>query len=247
MSNDPPAWPGGVGRLILAEAPSTNAEALRLAPTLDRPTWILARRQTAGRGRRGRIWADPAGNFAASHVMAASEPPDRLALRSFVAALAVTDALAALGVAGGRASLKWPNDVLLDDAKIAGILLESTGSHLAIGIGVNLADAPPADMLEPGAVPPTSLRAAGVEVTAEVFLDRLAPAFAARQAVLQDKGFGPIRDAWLARAARRGATITARMPRRAVTGRFEGIDETGAILLATAGGPVAIAAADIQF
>ena len=121
-------------------------EAARRLPDLRGPTWILALRQTAGRGRRGRAWTDPAGNFAATLVMRLDEPPARLALRSFVAALALHDALAAAtGLPQGFA-LKWPNDVLLNGGKLSGILLESPGAGvLALGIGVNLRHAPEAD------------------------------------------------------------------------------------------------------
>ena len=158
----PENWPEGYGRRVLGSVDSTNAEAARRAPELSGPEWILALEQTAARGRRGRAWANPPGNFAATLVMRPTESPDRVALRSFVAALALHDALvAATGRAQGLA-LKWPNDVLLNGGKLAGILLESAGrgsalSHFAIGVGVNLADAPAAGALEPGAARPVSL------------------------------------------------------------------------------------------
>src|SRR6056297_3225873 len=139
-------WPESYDRRVLAEVDSTNAEAARMATELTGPTWIMARNQTAARGRRGRGWANPAGNFAATLVLHPSEPPEQAALRSFVASLALYDGIvAATGRAQGL-SLKWPNDVLLNGGKLAGILLESAGhgprlSHLAIGIGVNLRNA----------------------------------------------------------------------------------------------------------
>ena len=176
---------------MLASVDSTNAEAARIAPTLMGPEWILALEQTAGRGRRGRAWVNPPGNFMATLVMRPTEPPAQVALRSFVASLALFDAFVA---ATGRAqsfALKWPNDVLMNGGKVAGILLESAGmgagqfSHIAIGIGVNLVAAPPREAVEPGAVTPVSLMdETGARVTPEEFLDLLAPAYARWEAQL---------------------------------------------------------------
>ena len=124
-------------------------------------------------------------------------------MRSFVAALALYDAL--VGVSGrvDGLALKWPNDVLLTGGKVAGILLESLGGHLAIGIGVNLVTAPKPDEVEAHAVRPVSvLSAVGVEIAPEVFLAHLADAFAAHEARFVTYGFAPFREAWVARAAR---------------------------------------------
>ena len=138
---------------------STNAEALRRAAAGDvGPRWILARRQSAARGRRGRAWAMLPGNFAATLL---ARPPGPLALRSFVAALGLYDAMVAATGRPELFALKWPNDVLLSGGKLAGILLESgAAGTLAVGIGVNLAAAPAAETLEPGAVTPVSLKGA---------------------------------------------------------------------------------------
>lgn len=244
-------WPEGYGRRVLDEVGSTMEEAARIAPDLAGPCWILALRQTAGRGRRGRAWADPEGNFAASLVMRPEEEPGVVALRSFAAALALYDAVAA---ARGRAeglALKWPNDVLLNGGKLAGILLESSGSgkrlsHFAIGIGVNLRSCP--ETVEPGAVPPVSLAGeSGVAITPEGFLDLLAPAYATWETRFTTYGFAPLREAWLARAARLGEKVTARTSREAITGIFETVDEQGNLVLSTPKGRVAIAAAEVFF
>lgn len=244
-------WPEGVGRHVLAQTDSTNAEALRLAPSLSGPAWIMAHRQTAGRGRRGRAWADPAGNLAASLVMRPPGEPADAALRSFVAALALHDTLSEIAGPTARLALKWPNDVLLNGGKVAGILLESAGNApltLVIGIGVNLIHAPAPGAVEPGALPPVSLaEQTGQHFTPEAFLDRLAPAFHRREAQLVAEGFGPVRAAWLARAARLGDQITARVGNAARHGRFAGIDQTGALILETASGREAIPAADVFF
>ncbi|SMX36562.1 biotin--[acetyl-CoA-carboxylase] ligase [Maliponia aquimaris] len=244
-------WPEGYGRRVLDEVDSTNAEAARIAAGLAGPEWILALRQTAARGRRGRPWVNPEGNFAATLVMPMSEPPDHAALRSFVAALALYDALEA--VIGTRAglSLKWPNDVLLNGGKLAGILLESAGGPrgwLAIGVGVNLLAAPDAAQVEPGAVPPVSLLVeTGVRVTPERFLDALAASFARHETTLATYGFDPLRRLWLDRAARLGEGVTARTLRDSVSGVFETVDASGQLVLKTPKGRVSIAAADIFF
>lgn len=251
-------WPAGVGRLVLTETDSTNAEAARRAADGGGPLWILARRQTAARGRRGRAWIGPEGNFAATLMMRPAGDAGLAALRSFAAALALAEALEALTGANldGAApaiALKWPNDVLLNGGKVAGILLESAGAggavgHLAIGFGVNLIAAPPPEAVEPGALSPVSVLAeTGVRVAPEALLAHLAPAFARLEDQFNRAGFGPIRTAWLARAARLGQAVTARMMAETVTGRFETLAEDGALVLVTAQGRRAIPAAEVFF
>lgn len=246
-------WPEGYDRRVLDEVDSTNAEATRLAGELVAPTWIMALNQTAARGRRGRGWANPMGNFAATLVLRPTDPPETAALRSFVASLALYDAIVA---ATGRAQgvhLKWPNDVLLNGGKLAGILLESSGhgprlSHLAIGIGVNLRNAPDAGEVEPGALRPVSiLSETGADVGPEPFLTLLAQAYARHEAQFTTYGFGPIRSAWLQRAARLGEVITARTSRTSITGTFETVDETGNLVLTTRDTRHAIPAAEVFF
>jgi len=152
-------WPENYGRRVLIEVDSTLSEAARIAPGLRGPEWILAHHQTAGRGRRGRVWANPVGNFSATLVLPQPGTPDRAALRSFVAALALYDTCVAVSGRSDGFALKWPNDVLLNGGKLAGILLESAGagtamSYLAIGIGVNLVAAPGGDTVEARGVAP---------------------------------------------------------------------------------------------
>ncbi|CUH66894.1 Bifunctional protein BirA [Thalassovita gelatinovora] len=246
-------WPSGYGKRVLAQIDSTNAEAARIAPNLAGPEWILGLEQTAGRGRRGRAWADPAGNFAATLVMRPTETPDQVALRSFVAALALYDAFAAATGRSDGLALKWPNDVLLNGGKVAGILLESSGhsggvSHIAIGIGVNLKNAPDPGAVEPGALRPVSLLGeTGIAIPPEDFLGLLAPAYARLEAQFCSYGFAPIRRLWLDRAARLGEVITARTLRHEQTGTFETVDAAGNLVLSTAQGRVAIPAAEIFF
>jgi len=240
-------WPAGHAKLVLPEVDSTMLEAGRRLPDLSGPTWILALRQTAGRGRRGRVWTDPAGNFAATLVMRVDEAPARLALRSFVAALALHEALDALTGLGPAFALKWPNDVLLNGGKLSGILLESPGPGvLALGIGVNLRASPEP---EPGAAfSPVNLRTeTGIILTPETLLNRLAPAFAAWETRLATYGFEPVRNAFLSRVTRLGQPLIARTMTEDIRGTFETIDATGALVLATTGGRRPIPAADIFF
>ncbi|MFZ9131933.1 MAG: biotin--[acetyl-CoA-carboxylase] ligase [Gemmobacter sp.] len=250
MSTEPPPWPAGVGLHRCGVIDSTNAEAARIASAgAPGPVWIIAEAQSAGRGRRGRGWQSPPGNFAATLLMRPEGPPAAAALMGFVAATALRAALAGAGVAG--LALKWPNDVLLGGRKLSGILLESAGSgaavhHLAIGIGVNLVAAPPPEALEPGATPATSLlEATGIVLKPEALLARLAPEIAARTEALGRAGFAPIRAEWLAHAAGIGAPIRARTARTTHEGRFETIDATGALILATESGPLALSAAEV--
>lgn len=242
-----------MARHALATVDSTNAEATRLAPGLTGPAWVLAGAQTAGRGRRGRPWQSPRGNFYASLVMQPEGPPEQAALRSFVAALSLFDACVAVTGLPRVFALKWPNDVLLNGGKLAGILLESAGqgrriNHLVIGIGVNLIGAPPPEAVEPGAVPPVNLLGeTGLRITPESFLNHLAPAFAAWERRLTTEGFAPLREVWLSRAARLGERIRARTGTTTREGIFETIDTSGALVLGMDGTRVAIPAADVFF
>lgn len=246
-------WPDGYGLRILSEVDSTLNEAARIAPGLTGPEWILAHRQTAARGRRGRAWVNTRGNLAATLVLFPKEPAGTAALRSFIASLALFDACKAVCGAGCDVTLKWPNDVLLNGGKLAGILLESAGqggslAHLAIGIGVNLAAAPAPDGVEAGAVRPVSLHGeTGVKVDPELFLMHLAAAYADHENRFLTFGFEPIRALWLERAARLGEVITARTGHSETVGTFETVDPRGNLILNTAKGRVEIAAADVFF
>lgn len=243
----------GAGRIVLPEIDSTNAEGFRRAASLTGPTWILAGLQTAGRGRRSRPWVSPEGNFHGTLVLKPAEAPGTVALRSFAAALALRDALAALSGLPGNLSLKWPNDVLLNGGKLAGILLESAGLGgpdpvLCIGTGVNLIAAPDASQIEAGAVAPVSLlQETGLRITPETFLDALAPAYARWEAVFATEGFAPLREAWITHAARLGEIVRARTGSDTREGVFETIDSAGNLILRTGEGRLAIAAAEVFF
>ena len=247
------AWPEGTGRHVLPVTDSTNAHALREAPALSGPAWFLGLEQTAGRGRRARAWSSPRGNFHGSLLLFPTERPDQVALRSFAAALALRDAFVALTGLPQAFSLKWPNDVLLNGAKVAGILLEATSAGagvqaLAIGIGVNLIAHPDQSVMEDGALPAVSLLSeTGIRVTPEAFLDALAPAYAKWEAVFTAQGFAPLREAWLSQAAKIGDHIRARTGKDTFYGVFETIDSQGNLILATATGQMAIPAAEVFF
>ncbi len=239
-----PAWPAHLGRVILETVDSTNLEAARRINTGDQ--WILTHKQTAGTGRRGKVWEMPKGNFAASLLMHSSDDMQALAQRSFVAALALQDALESFGATD--ITLKWPNDVLVKGQKIAGILLASARGAIIIGIGVNLAKAPDVAKLEPNALPPIALNnVIGSHVSALDFLTVLATSFERYEQQMRDFGFDPIRRAWLENAAKLGEVIYARLPDRVETGTFETIDETGALVLMTAKGRLVLPAADVFF
>lgn len=214
---------------------STNAEAVRLARDgAPDGTVVWAMRQTAGRGRHGRRWDSPEGNLYTSLLLRLDAPPAEAAQLTFVAALALGQALDGVLPAGSNLAFKWPNDVLLEGRKVAGILLESSGSNggrlewLVVGCGLNVRHFPP-DV--PG-YPATSLRAAGVtEPEVGDLLAAFIRAFALWRARWQVEGLGPVRDAWLARAARIGGEVTVRLPGDELRGRFMGLDAGGALLL----------------
>ena len=226
------------------------AEAARRVALLDKPTWILAHHQTAARGRRGKPWIVPPGNLSATLVCKPAISAAEAARHSFLAANALFAALA-MYVPAAKLGLKWPNDVLLNGGKVAGILLESSGTGhfidwLAIGIGVNLRHVPQG--VTDAAFAPTSLIAAGGELIApEDFLTTLAGCYATQEAKLAKLGFARIREDWLKNAARLGEVITARTGREDVTGTFDTIDDAGNLVLITGSGPRAISAAEVFF
>jgi BirA family biotin operon repressor/biotin-[acetyl-CoA-carboxylase] ligase len=243
-----------VARHLCDSHDSTNSHALRVAVQAPGPAWFLAHEQTAGKGRRARPWVSPRGNFHATLLLHPTEPAAQVALRSFAAALALRDALVRITDLPQAFTLKWPNDVLLNGGKLAGILLESTShgegiQHLAIGIGVNLIAAPDATLVEPGALTPVSLwQETGLRVPPEVFLTHLAAAYAEWEALFTAQGFAPLRAAWLSHAARLGQMIRARTgTTTTTTGTFQTIDDTGALILITPEGRHAIPAAEVFF
>jgi BirA family transcriptional regulator, biotin operon repressor / biotin---[acetyl-CoA-carboxylase] ligase len=246
MELAPGAAAAGVGLIAHDTVGSTNALALSHARAGARgPLWITARAQTAGRGRRGRVWVSEPGNLYASLMLTDPAPPGRAAQLAFVAALAVSDAIAATAPAlAPQLVFKWPNDVLLSGGKVAGILIEAEGTRpfmVAIGIGINCRHCP-----ERAEHPATDLAAAGAAVTVEALFAALSDAMVNRLRDWQ-AGFAPIRAAWLARAAGLGGELRARLGTRELTGRFEGLDEEGRLLLRRADGTLETIAAGEVF
>ncbi|KQU62636.1 biotin--protein ligase [Sphingomonas sp. Leaf339] len=194
--------------------------------------WLRAEMQTAGRGRHGRTWASPEGNLYASNLvrLRPNDPP--AATLALVAAVALNEAVDTfLGIDGGW-RLKWPNDLLLDGAKVSGILLERADEAVVIGIGVNLMHHP--DLPDR---PTTSLVAQGMAVTPADFLDVLAEATARWVGRWRCEGLATVRTRWLERAHPPGTALTARLPdSTAIDGLFDGLDAGGALILRLAGG-----------
>lgn len=246
-------WPEGVDKRIFDSLDSTNAEAVRQANDgTYGPVWIFTPKQTAGRARRGRTWSDDGKNFSATLLMYPKDGLEKAAMRSFIASLALREALVEVCGREDVFTLKWPNDVLLHGQKLAGILLESgdckSGHYLCVGMGVNLNAKPAIETLEQGALHPVSLvEATGISISASDFLPMLARAFAHWEDVFTTYGFEPIRIEWLKHAAGIGDVVTAKLPSHTETGVFETIDESGAIIIKTAKGRVILAAADIHF
>lgn len=222
---------------IVDEIASTSEELKRRAATGAQEAVLLARRQTAGRGRLGRPWATVEGNL---HLSILLRPPHpfRPGHWSILAAVALAEALSA-HAAGLR--LKWPNDVLRDGGKLAGILLESGDDHgrwLVAGFGVNLASAP-----EGTGRAVASLHRA---TTPEAFAPELLAAFAGWRSIYAARGFAPLRQAWLARGPDPAAAIAAGQGGRRIEGSFAGLRDDGALLLDTPRGPVAVTSGEVE-
>jgi BirA family biotin operon repressor/biotin-[acetyl-CoA-carboxylase] ligase len=188
--------------------------------------WVRAKRQSGGRGRRGRAWSSLEGNLFIS-VLTRPQPGEGPSQQlSFVAAVALDRALQHW-VPAENLALKWPNDLLLNGTKVSGILLEGSDGATIIGIGVNLV-AHPADTERPA----TSLVAQGyVAPSAHDLAVALMEAFNATRKAWRDYGFEAIRNAWMARASRLGAPLVARLGSETLTGTFDGLNADGALRL----------------
>lgn len=213
-------------------------------------TAVTAKTQSGGRGRRGREWISPPGNLYVSVVLRPACAPLVAATLSFVAALAAAETVAAFVPTPDQVRCKWPNDILVDGRKIAGILLESSISHeqltewVVLGVGINLANHPEVK----GPHPSTSLSDLGVlRIDVDTALERFLTSLATWRARWRDEGFAPIRAAWRARAFGVGECVTVALGREQLTGRFEDLDETGGLVLALGNGDRRIIAAGEVF
>lgn len=238
--SSPPVLPDGWTLVALDTVGSTNDEAARLADSgAPEGTVVWSREQTGGRGRRGRRWSSPVGNLYSSTILRPDCAAAQAAELGFVAALAVADMVPA----GRQVRVKWPNDVLVDGGKIAGILLESAVGdggrvlHVVAGIGVNVGFAPQLpEMRYPGSA---------LGGTVEAALEVLAAALARRLADWRRAGFAAVRAAWLAQAGPLGAEVDVKLGEGLVSGRFAGLDPEGALLLETADGPRRIVSGEL--
>lgn len=209
---------------MLALARSGTAEGL----------WLRAERQTGGKGRQGRAWASPEGNLYISTLVRVrpGEPP--AATLALVAAVALEEAVSLFmfpGEGRGTVVLKWPNDLLIDGAKLSGILLERADDAVIIGFGVNLAHHP-TDIERPA----TSIAAYAPAPDPAVFAEALAEIFASWLSRWRD-GIAPVRERWLMRAHPKGTALTARLSDgTSVDGLFDGLDPQGALILRLADG-----------
>lgn len=215
----------------VAETGSTNADMLVLAAAgTAEGSWLRAERQTGGKGRQGRAWDSPPGNLHASTLVHLRPADPSAATLALVAAVALEEAVRVFLPTG--ATLKWPNDLLIEGAKLSGILLERAGDAVVIGIGVNLAHHP--DLPERST---TSLAAYGAAVDPAIFLEVLAEAFARWLARWRQEGLDPVRQRWLDRAHAPGTALTASLPDgEAIEGLFDGLTGDGALILRLAGG-----------
>lgn len=216
----------------VAQTGSTNADMLLLARDgAGEGVWLRAERQRAGKGRLGRSWVSEPGNLYASTLVRLRAGDPAAASLALVAAVALHQAVGVF-LQIGRAQLKWPNDLLLDGAKLSGILLERSGDAIVVGIGVNLAYHP--DLPDRAT---TSLAAKGAPVDPAIFADVLADSFARWLTVWRGSGLGAIRDAWLAAAHPVGTALTVRLPDGETRdGLFDGLDADGALILRLASG-----------
>ena len=198
------------------------------------PLWIRALEQVDGKARRGRSWTSPPGNLYSTLLLRVTGTTTKLTELGFVAGLALHEAAtAALPKGGVDVNLKWPNDLLVDGAKASGMLLESGGAAqdrswpLAVGIGLNVTSHPSDTIYRA-----THLAEHGCEMSADEVFEHLARGFASWYAVWDEgRGFATVRQAWCDRSSGIGGPIKVNLGDSAVTGTFDGIDETGALIL----------------
>jgi BirA family transcriptional regulator, biotin operon repressor / biotin---[acetyl-CoA-carboxylase] ligase len=230
----------------LSETGSTNADAMRLALAGESlPLWVCADRQSAGRGRAGRTWASAPGNLQASLALTCNAPLQKAGELSLLAGIALIDAIGTISPLAQSAALrlKWPNDLLIGTSKAGGILVETTtargeptfqsgfGFLAVIGFGLNVATCPG----ELGRAA-TSLAQNAIDVTVDDVLAGLADQCEDWiERWDEGRGFDRIRDAWLARAGKVGEPITIQTPSGPLSGTYQGLAPSGALLAEVAG------------
>ncbi|MDP4796824.1 MAG: biotin--[acetyl-CoA-carboxylase] ligase [Rhodospirillales bacterium] len=247
-----PRLPAAYNLIAFESVGSTMVEARKLAEqgegVAPDGTLVWAREQTEGRGRRGNTWDSPKGNFYSSLIVRPDVMVARAAELSFVTGCAVFDTIGELCEPGLECRLKWPNDVLLSDEKIAGLLLETKAEagkpvdYVIIGLGVNLKSNP-----DDTPYPTTNFLAQGQIIPDTVFLESYARHFMDWATRWVEDGFEPIRQQWRWRAKGIGKEITVRLANENLVGIFEDIDEDGSLLLSQNGTVRRIATGDVFF
>lgn len=241
---------GQYRHLALQETSSTNTLCLDYAAAGEAgDLWVTAEAQSSGKGSRGRDWQSQKGNLFASLLLTNPSEKSRLADLTFIAALSVREAIAAFSSSSNNIQLKWPNDVMLNERKCSGILLESVSHHeatyVAVGIGVNCMHFP-SQTLHPA----TSLFADGIEVSANRFFETLAKTMASNISIWnKGNNFSEIRSKWLEHAYRLGQEISVHIPgQEVINGSFASVNENGYMLLELSDGKLKqISTADIFF
>ena len=226
---------------------STNVIACEAGRAGDNHLVVWAREQTEGRGRRGRAWASPKGNLYCSILIRPDMSATAAMQAGFVAAISLADTVASVLPKSARVEVKWPNDVLIEGKKTAGILLEAghgagdAVDWLVVGTGVNIESHP-----EDTPWPATSLAVEGCKsVSDEKLLEIYCLRFLAWYVTWKKLGFGPVRQAWLRRARGMNEDVTVRLPSETLEGTFEGMDEDGALILNQMGAKKRITAGDV--
>ena len=246
-SDASPSLPDFFSLIELESVGSTNDEARSRAENgAAAGTIIWAKQQVSGRGRRGRTWISPTGNLYCSVVLRPEVSPAVAAQLSFVAALALGEGLQEFVPASVKLQYKWPNDVLIDGQKCAGILLESQIGEqgkldwLLIGTGVNVASSP-----ENTDRPSVCLTQIGMKLSVADVLAAYAHALSAWLVRWETTGFESVREAWLKRAIGLGEAIEVRLPSETLTGTFEALDTSGSLVLTTPQGRQLISAGEV--
>ena len=231
---------------FVTETGSTNSDLaarLRAGEVVPEGEWLVADRQVAGRGRQGRAWFDGSGNFMGSTVVHCAPRDPSPATLALVAGVAAYEAAAAILADPSRLRLKWPNDLMLGEAKLAGILLEREGNAIVVGMGINLVAAP--DLPDRKTV---ALTALGPAPDRDLFASALAAAFDRELERWRTYGLEPLVRRWESVAHPQGTPLTVRPPgEEQVAGSFAGLTGEGALSLRLADGSTrAIHAGDVM-
>ena len=232
---------------------STNCEAKRLAANKHPEVWLLALKQSDGRGRRGKKWLSGDGNFTASLLSYPIALESQFSLFSYVAGISLYETVIKLGVSKNDLFLKWPNDLLLHEKKIGGILLEraptlKTGEKpLVVGFGLNLVNFPNLNDLDLDSLSASSLKfSASVLSNPQEVLDILMTNYKKWNDIFYKLGFSNICDAFLERTIPIGHRIRVKIINKVSYGSFSGINNDGSLILDTSEGIVFVTAGDVS-